>query len=83
MVARAGLDLTAFPRHEIEIRGKRETLAIRTLDSAAELPVASADPVHPIPLDGSSAPSHRRRPVSISAVGPSLRRDDGDSHPDH
>jgi len=83
MVTRAGLDLTAFPRHEIEIRGKRKTLAIRTLDSAAELPVASADLVHPIPVDGSSAPSHRRRPASVSAMGAGLLRDDRDSHPDH
>jgi len=37
-VSRAGLDLSAFPQHEIEIRGKRETLAIRTLTRAEELP---------------------------------------------
>jgi adenylate cyclase len=37
-VSRAGLDLSAFPQHEIEIRGKREILAIRTLSSAGELP---------------------------------------------
>ena len=37
-VSRAGLDLSAFPHHEIEIRGKREVLAIRTLASAGELP---------------------------------------------
>ena len=39
-VSRAGLDLSAFPLHEIEIRGKREILAIRTLASAADLPIA-------------------------------------------
>src|SRR5438874_10745079 len=39
-VWRAGLDLSAFPRREIEIRGKREMLAVRTLVSAAELPAA-------------------------------------------
>jgi adenylate cyclase len=39
-VSRAGLDLSAFPRREIEIRGKREMLAVRTLVSAAELPAA-------------------------------------------
>jgi adenylate cyclase len=39
-VSRAGLDLSAFPQREIEIRGKREMLAVRTLVSAAELPVA-------------------------------------------
>src|ERR1700719_1234945 len=36
---RAGLDLSAFPQREVEIRGKREVLAIRTLASAGELPV--------------------------------------------
>ena len=35
---RAGLDLSAFPQHEIEIRGRREILAIRTLASAGWLP---------------------------------------------
>jgi adenylate cyclase len=39
-VSRAGLDLSAFPQREIEIRGKREMLAVRTLGSAAELPPA-------------------------------------------
>jgi adenylate cyclase len=39
-VSRAGLDLSAFPQREIEIRGKREMLAVRTLVSAAELPAA-------------------------------------------
>ena len=38
VVLRAGLELSGFPRHEIEIRGKREMLAIRTLSRAAELP---------------------------------------------
>ena len=37
-VLRAGLDLSAFPQHEIEIRGRREILAIRTLASAGWLP---------------------------------------------
>jgi adenylate cyclase len=41
-VLRAGLDLSGFPRHEIEIRGKREMLAVRTLESAAELPPAGS-----------------------------------------
>jgi adenylate cyclase len=39
-VSRARLDLSAFPQREIEIRGKREMLAVRTLVSAAELPAA-------------------------------------------
>ncbi len=37
-MARAGLDLGAFPRQEVEIRGKREMLAVRTLGRAAEMP---------------------------------------------
>ena len=37
-VHRAGYDLSAFPRHEIELRGKPEMLAIRILEAAAELP---------------------------------------------
>jgi adenylate cyclase len=45
-VLRAGLDLGAFPRYEIEIRGKREMLAIRTLASARELPTAQSTPPH-------------------------------------
>ena len=42
VVARAGFDLSAFPRQEVEIRGKTETLAVRTLVSAAELPASAA-----------------------------------------
>jgi adenylate cyclase len=42
VVGRAGLDLAAFPSHEIEIRGKREALAVRTLPSAADLPAPGA-----------------------------------------
>jgi adenylate cyclase len=45
-VLRAGLDLGAFPRHEIEIRGKREVLVIRTLASARDLPTARSNPLH-------------------------------------
>jgi adenylate cyclase len=37
-VARAGLDFSEFPRQEIEIRGKREMLAVTTFDRAADLP---------------------------------------------
>ena len=37
-VLRAGRDLSAFPRYEIEIRGKRDMLAVRTVRRAAELP---------------------------------------------
>ena len=45
VVARAGVDLSAFPSHEIEIRGKREKLAVRTLPSAADLPASGAAPI--------------------------------------
>jgi len=43
-VARAGLDLSGFARHEIEIRGKREMLAVRTLERAADLPLPGSAP---------------------------------------
>jgi adenylate cyclase len=42
VVRRAAFDLSAFPSREIEVRGKRETLAVRTLASAAALPMAAA-----------------------------------------
>jgi adenylate cyclase len=42
VVSRAGFDLSGFPRQEVEIRGKTETLAVRTLTSAAELPASAA-----------------------------------------
>jgi adenylate cyclase len=42
-----GCDLSSFPRHEIEIRGKREMLVVRTLDHAASLPHLGTSPVHP------------------------------------
>ena len=44
VVSRAGLDLSGFPRQEVEIRGKREMLAVRTLVSAAALPAPEAAP---------------------------------------
>jgi adenylate cyclase len=40
-IERAGFDLTGFARHEIEIRGKREMLAVRVFDRAAELPASA------------------------------------------
>jgi adenylate cyclase len=48
-VLRAGRDLSAFPRYEIEIRGKRDMLAVRTVASASDLsaravPVAAVEP---------------------------------------
>jgi adenylate cyclase len=44
-VARAGLALSGFPRYDIEIRGKREMLAVTTLDRAVELPASDASPI--------------------------------------
>jgi adenylate cyclase len=44
-VLRAGLDLSAFPRYEIEIRGKRDMLAIRTVASASDLSAARTMPL--------------------------------------
>jgi adenylate cyclase len=35
---RAGIDLGAAPRHEIEIRGRVERLVVRTFTSARDLP---------------------------------------------
>jgi adenylate cyclase len=48
-VLRAGLDLSAFPRYEIEIRGKRDMLAVRTVARATDLsaravPLAAVEP---------------------------------------
>ncbi len=37
---RAGVDLTRFDRHEIAVRGRRETLSIRVVPEAKELPAA-------------------------------------------
>lgn len=39
VVLRAGIDLGAAPRHEIEIRGRAERLVVRTFASARDLPV--------------------------------------------
>jgi len=49
-VSRAGLDLSGSPLHEIEIRGKREMLAVRIVERAAELPAAGAVPFRRIEL---------------------------------
>src|SRR6201997_1304200 len=49
-VSRAGLDLSGSPLHEIEIRGKREMLAVRIVKRAAELPAAGAVPFRRIEL---------------------------------
>jgi adenylate cyclase len=41
-ILRAGLDLSAFPRCDIEIRGKRDMLVVRTIANATDLAVARA-----------------------------------------
>jgi adenylate cyclase len=51
-VRRAGLDLSQFPRQEVDIRGKREMLSVRTLLRAADLPApdtAAARRAEPVP----------------------------------
>jgi adenylate cyclase len=53
MVRRAGYDLSGFPHHEIELRGKREMLAVRTLARAASLPAPA------------SIPTRERAPASV------------------
>jgi adenylate cyclase len=49
-VSRAGLDLSGSPLHEIEIRGKREMLAVRIVERAAELPAPGTAPIRRIEL---------------------------------
>ena len=44
VVERAGIDLSGAERHELEIRGRIERLAVRTLRSARELPAATRVP---------------------------------------
>src|SRR3984893_8383457 len=61
-VSRAGLDLSAFPQRKIEIRGKREMLAVRTLVSAAELPAAV-----------SPTSTGRPRQLSNGSLSPSIQ----------
>jgi adenylate cyclase len=41
---RAGVDLEAFPRHEIEVRGRVGTLAIRAVTDARQLPEPAEAP---------------------------------------
>ncbi len=44
LIQRAGTDLGQFPRHEIAIRGRTQMMAVRTLQSARDLPGAPAAP---------------------------------------
>jgi adenylate cyclase len=48
--SRSGLDLSGFPLREIEIRGKRELLAVRIVERAAELPAPRTAPIRQIEL---------------------------------
>jgi adenylate cyclase len=41
VAARAGVDLSAFPHHEVEIRGRRQPLAVRVIPKATDLPTYS------------------------------------------
>jgi adenylate cyclase len=45
----AGIDLGAFPLHEIEIRGRSERLAVRCVRSAKDLPLAPTAASEPTP----------------------------------
>jgi adenylate cyclase len=38
LAERAGIDLSGFPHHEIEVRGRSATLGIRAIPLATELP---------------------------------------------
>ena len=58
VVRRAGLDLSGVPRYEIEIRGKRETLAVRTLSTAAALPAPGEISAAPAPVRSPEGPRH-------------------------
>ena len=56
-VRRAGYELSAYPHHEIELRGKREMLAIRILASGRDLSSAQTGPSRPTEL---AAPAELR-----------------------
>jgi adenylate cyclase len=74
-VSRAGLDLSAFPQREIEIRGRREMLAVRTLTSAAELPAAGAAPIRRIELASAMTSAPRQQAINLGG-GPAVGRSD-------
>ncbi len=66
----AGLDLSGFPSHEIEIRGKRDMLVVRTVASATELPDPNAIVVRERhPVAGSLAPGPRPFPPPRAGGG--------------
>jgi adenylate cyclase len=74
-VSRAGLDLSAFPQREIEIRGRREMLAVRTLTSAAELPAVGAAPIRRIELASAMTSAPRQQAINLGD-GPAVGRSD-------
>jgi adenylate cyclase len=41
--ARSKIDLSAFPSHEVEVRGREEPMIIRTINKSSDLP----DPTGP------------------------------------
>ena len=45
VVERAAADLSAFPRHEIEVRGRDEQVTVHVLDDATQLPELAASKV--------------------------------------
>jgi len=67
-VSRAGLDLSGSPLHEIEIRGKREILAVRIVERAAELPAADAVPIRRIELVDAWPSSTRRSILAVTGL---------------
>src|SRR5438874_5089343 len=74
-VSRAGLDLSAFPQREIEIRGRREMLAVRTLTCAAELPAVGAAPIRRIELASAMTSASRQQAINLGG-GPAVGRSD-------
>jgi adenylate cyclase len=47
LVERAGVDLSAFPRHEIAVRGREQMLAVRIVKAARDLPLLGKDAAPP------------------------------------
>src|SRR3546814_18344832 len=45
LAGHAGIDLAAFPRHQIALRGRSQQLEVHVVQSALDLPPAAAAPV--------------------------------------
>ena len=60
LAERAGVDLGAFPTHQLDVRGRSETLDVYVLDDARALPadLSASDPPKP------PKPAKARKPVS-------------------